>query len=71
MDGFDYAIKYDVQAETTYEAITKATALLRSNLRLNGVLNVAPTTPGWYEVRLHVHESPVDHPAERTFESVR
>lgn len=51
-----YLLGYEVAAATRMEAIAKAVALLRTDVRLNGVSSAEETAPGWWKVRLHVWE---------------
>lgn len=51
-----YIIRYVVQATTRLEAIAKASALLRTGLRLNGVSRISEISPGTWAVALHVWE---------------
>jgi hypothetical protein len=53
----NYVLNYEVPAETAYEAIIKASDLLRTGVSVTKVESVEPTVPGWYEVKLAVHES--------------
>ena len=52
-----YAIRYTVAASTYLEAVEKATALLRSDHRLIGVLSAEPMTGGLWKARLKVAET--------------
>ena len=52
----NYSIRYDVAADTRLDAIAKATALLRSDVRLRGVNDADEFAPGWWRVSLNVWE---------------
>jgi hypothetical protein len=52
----EYTIPFEVPADTAYEAIIKATELLRTGVRVERVVRVGPTGPGWYECVLDVSE---------------
>lgn len=52
-----YAIRYTVPASTYLEAVDKATALLRSDTSLIGVLSAEPMDGGLWKVRLKVAET--------------
>ena len=58
----DYTIPYEVEATTPFEALHKATDLLRTNVTIRKVEGIAPTVPGWYEVKLAVTETTADLP---------
>lgn len=51
-----YLLTYNVLADSRLEAIAKATAMLRSNVRLRGVQSAEQGTPGWWDVVLNVWE---------------
>jgi hypothetical protein len=51
-----YNLRYEIQAETRLEAIDKATGLLRSNVRLRGVIKAEPAFNGFWTVVLSVWE---------------
>jgi len=63
----NYVLNYEVPAETAYEAIIKATDLLRTGVSVTKVESVEPTVPGWYEVKLAVHESVPEYADDMTF----
>lgn len=67
MDGFDYTLRYEVVAQGRLAAIEAAVGMLRSNVKLNAVLDAERTRGDDWSVLLHVHETPVDHPADATF----
>ena len=51
-----YVAKFSVLADGRMEAIAKAVEMLRTGVKVNGVLEAEQSTPGWWEVRLHVSE---------------
>lgn len=51
-----YSIRYTVDAATKLEAIEKATAKLRSGVRVVAVVSAAPAGIPWWVVRLKVAE---------------
>lgn len=51
-----YVLNYEVPAETAYAAIVKAGELLRHGVRIERVVRVEPTVPGWWEVVFDVNE---------------
>ena len=51
-----YNIHYSVLADGRLEAIEKACALLRTGVKLRGVVEAEQGTPGWWEVTLSVFE---------------
>ena len=63
----DYTIPYEVPATTAYEAIIKASDLLRTGVSVTKVESVEPTVPGWYEVKLAVHESVPEYADDMTY----
>ena len=62
-----YSIPYEVPAETAYEAIIKATDLLRTGVSVTKVESVMPTVPGWYEVKLAVQEDTPEYADDLTY----
>lgn len=51
-----YIVRYYVEAVSRLDAITKATAMLRTGVKLNGVADVQERPGGWWDVSLHVWE---------------
>ena len=51
-----YNVHYSVLADGRLEAIEKAVALLRTGVKLRGVVEAEQGTPGWWEVTLSVFE---------------
>lgn len=51
-----YVIKYSVLADGRLEAIEKAIAMLRTGLKLRGVVSAEQGVPGWWDVDLSVWE---------------
>lgn len=52
-----FTVSYAVLADGYYEAIAKAVLMLRSGVRVIGVLECEQGTPGWWDVRLAVEET--------------
>ncbi|MDP2622875.1 MAG: hypothetical protein Q8Q29_03645 [Actinomycetota bacterium] len=51
-----YNVRFDILADGYLDAISKATAMLRTGVKVNGVVECEPSTPGWYSVVLSVWE---------------
>lgn len=51
-----YDVPYEVEAPTKYAAIAAAALLLRTDVRIERVLRVVPTAPGWWEVTFRLEE---------------
>lgn len=51
-----YLIRFDVLADGRLEAIAKATAKLRTGVKLIAVVEAEQSTPGWWSVQLSVSE---------------
>lgn len=51
-----YIVRYDVLADSRLEAIQKACSMLRSGVKVNGIVEAEQSTPGWWSVALHVSE---------------
>ena len=51
-----YTLNYEVDAETPFAAIVKATELLRTGVKVEHVKRVEASVPGWYYVDLAVSE---------------
>lgn len=51
-----YNLAYSVLADGRLEAIAKATALLRTGVKLRGVVSAEQGIPGWWDVVLSVWE---------------
>ena len=51
-----YVAMFSVLAEGRMEAIAIAVEMLRTGVKVNGVLEAEQSTPGWWEVRLPVSE---------------
>lgn len=51
-----YSIRFDVLADGYLDAVTKATLKLRTGVKVVGVVECEPSTPGWYSVLLSVWE---------------
>ena len=52
----EYVLHYEVDAETPFAAIVKATELLRTGVSVEHVARVEASVPGWYFVDLEVSE---------------
>ena len=63
----NYVLNYEVPADTAYEAIIKASDLLRTGVSVTKVESVEPTVPGWYEVKLAVHEDAPEYADDMTY----
>jgi hypothetical protein len=51
-----YTMSYEVVAYTRWEAINAATALLRTEVRVRGLVRVEEVAPGLWKVSLAVEE---------------
>lgn len=51
-----FNMTYSVRADSRFEAIEKAVALLRTGVKLRGVVEAEQGTPGWWDVVLSVFE---------------
>jgi hypothetical protein len=56
MNAVQYNVHYSVLADSRLEAITKATEMLRTGVKVRGVVEAEQSTPGWYSVILAVEE---------------
>ncbi len=63
-----YTIPYEVDAETPFAAIVKATELLRTGVSVEHVARVEASVPGWYFVDLEVSEP--DGPTARLRDAI-
>jgi hypothetical protein len=52
----DYNLHFVVPATTYLEAVTNAVAMLRTGLKLRGVLSATPTAGAYWDVTLSVSE---------------
>ena len=53
----NYTLHYQVQASTAYEAIVRATQMLRTAVVVKAVTDVFEYVSGWWEVTFDVVES--------------
>lgn len=51
-----YDVPYEVEAPTKFSAIAAAALLLRDVQRIERIVRVVPTAPGWWEVVIRVEE---------------
>lgn len=51
-----YNLRYEVEAQTRLEAIDKATGILRTGVKLRGVISAEPAFAGFWTVVLSVWE---------------
>lgn len=51
-----FNLHYSVLADGRLQAIEKAVALLRTGVKLRGVVEAEQSIPGWWEVTLSVWE---------------
>ena len=51
-----YLLRYSVLADSRLEAIQKACAMVRTGVKVNGIVECEQSIPGWWDVVLHVWE---------------
>jgi len=62
-----YFLTYTVLADSRLEALMKAGAMLRTNVRMVGQAEAEQGVPGWWDVTFLVAEEYPDHAPDATF----